>query len=322
MNRRNFLKSSALLATLAANPLSPLASFGDETAWKTTLKKALICEYPTEDILTLWKRIGFTGAESTAWQVGTEKAAQARKVAEKLGMEIHSVLRGWTNFNSPDTAQVQQDIESVELTLQSAQGYGANAILLVPCRTGGVMPKPHAFRVKFDPDTLMVSQVVDGDNTPYQEYIEAQNHATKTSLDCVRKLIPAAEKTGVIIALENVWNNLWVTPDFFAAFVKSFRSPWVKAYFDIGNHVRYAKPEEYLYALGDEIVKLHVKDFRIDRAASNEGQFTEIRSGSVDWPSVRKAIDDIGYNGYLTIEGGADPIEKKNADLDLIIAGK
>jgi len=52
------------------------------------------------------------------------------------------------------------------------------------------------------------------------------------------------------------------------------------------------------------------------------GGFVEIRSGSVNWPSVRKAIDDIGYSGFMTIEGGSDPIQKKSADLDLIIAGK
>ena len=65
----------------------------------------------------------------------------------------------------------------------------------------------------------MVSKVVDGDNTPYAAYIEAQNVATKASIEAVKKLIPVAEKTGVKIALENVWNNLWVTPALYAAFV-------------------------------------------------------------------------------------------------------
>ncbi|MBQ9454459.1 MAG: hypothetical protein IJU53_02170 [Thermoguttaceae bacterium] len=52
------------------------------------------------------------------------------------------------------------------------------------------------------------------------------------------------------------------------------------------------------------------------------GGFCEIRSGSVNWPAVRQAIEDIGYNGFMTIEGGSVPIAKKSADLDLIIAGK
>ena len=109
-----------------------------------------------------------------------------------------------------------------------------------------------------------MKQVVAGDNAKYQTYIEAHNHATDASRKAVEKLIPAAEKTGVVIALENVWNNLWVKPAIFANFVASFDSPWVQAYFDIGNHVKYAPPEEWIRALGKLIVKCHVKDFKLN----------------------------------------------------------
>ncbi|MDO4627997.1 MAG: sugar phosphate isomerase/epimerase family protein [Planctomycetia bacterium] len=323
MKRREFLKNAMILSAAAScwRPVSVQAEA--VTAWKTKLQKALICGYPTEDILSQWKRHSFDGAEATDWACGPEKAEEARKVAEKLGMRIHSVLYGWANVNNPDS--FEKDIENVTLALNTTKGYGADALLLVPCRTGGKMPKPREFKIDFDPETLMVSKVVDGDNAPYKEYIEAQNVATKATIEMMKRLIPVAEKTGVVIALENVWNNLWVTPDFYAALVKYFKNPWVKAYFDIGNHVKYAKPEEYLYALNKEIVKLHVKDFKLDMNHPDMGGFggfVEIRSGSVNWPSVRKAIDDIGYSGYMTIEGGSDPIAKKSADLDLIIAGK
>lgn len=323
MKRREFLKNAMILSAAASCwcPVSVQAE--TTTAWKTKLQKALICGYPTDDILSQWKRYSFDGAEATDWSCGPGKAAEARKVAEKLGMRIHSVLYGWANVNNPDS--FEKDIENVTLALNTTKGYGADALLLVPCRTGGKMPKPREFKIDFDPETLMVSKVVEGDNTPYKEYIEAQNVATKATIEMMKRLIPVAEKTGVVIALENVWNNLWVTPDFYAALVKYFKNPWVKAYFDIGNHVKYAKPEEYLYALNKEIVKLHVKDFKLDMNHPDMGGFggfVEIRSGSVNWPSVRKAIDDIGYSGYMTIEGGSDPIAKKSSDLDLIIAGK
>ncbi len=96
------------------------------------------------------------------------------------------------------------------------------------------------------------------------------------------KLIPVAEKTGVVIALENVWSNLWVLPKLFAHFVRSFQCPWIQSYFDIGNHVKYAKPEAWIESLGKTIVKLHVKDFKIDRAAPQGGEFVDIRDGDVD----------------------------------------
>ncbi|MDO4576230.1 MAG: TIM barrel protein [Planctomycetia bacterium] len=316
MKRRDFLKTTAL--TAVAGTLPGALAHAEETVWKTKLKKAMITKYPTEDTLTLWKRNGFTGCESTDWSCGPEKAAEARKVADRLGMEIHSVMRAWTNVNGPS---FDSDVESMECALQTAQGYGANAVLWVPCRTGGTLPKPTDFQIDFDPETLRVTRVVAGDNTPYKDYIDAQNLATQTTLAAVKKLIPMAEKTGVVIGLENVWNNLWVLPDFFAALVKSFKSPWVQGYFDIGNHVRYAAPEKYIYALGSDIIKLHVKDFAFAPDEPNCGKFCGLRQGSVNWPVVRKAIEDVGYNGYMTLECGGE-IGDLSRLLDDIIAGK
>ncbi|MDO4569000.1 MAG: TIM barrel protein [Planctomycetia bacterium] len=321
MNRRDFLHTAAAATVVGAASFTlPTQVCAETPQWKTKLLKALICGEPSEQVLTNWKALGFHGAETTAWSVGFEKAEKARIMADRVGMQIHSVMRAWTNFNNPNS--LQGDIDSVVTALESAKGYGANAILLVPCRTGGTMPQPHEFRIEFDPDTLMVSKVADGDNSRYAAYIEAQNYATKVSIEALKGLIPAAEKNGVVIGIENVWNNLWITPDFFAAFVKYFRSPWIQGYFDIGNHVKYAKPEEYIYALGKDIIKMHVKDFRLNEKQPGTGNFCEIRAGSVNWPVVRKAIEDVGYNGFMTIEGGGDPNDKKSADLDLIIAGK
>ena len=95
----------------------------------------------------------------------------------------------------------------------------------------------------------------------------------------------------MIIALENVWNNLWVKPDLSANFVASFDSPWVRAYFDIGNHVKYAPPQEWIRTLGKLIVKCHVKDFKLN-AGRPRRPFCDIREGSIDWPAVRKALDE------------------------------
>jgi sugar phosphate isomerase/epimerase len=50
--------------------------------------------------------------------------------------------------------------------------------------------------------------------------------------------------------------------------------------------------------------------------------FCNIRDGSVNWPAVREALDEIGYNGWLTIEGGDLSPAEHSKRLDLIIAGK
>ena len=317
LTRRDFLAASAAVSA------GMMAGRLDAAPFKTTLHKALIGA-PTEETLSGWKAAGFEGIESNQWDVTPAEATQARKIAEKLGMRIHSVLRGWTNFNSPEQGKVAEDVDSVETALKATQGYGGDALLLVPCRVGGMpMPEPWDFDIEFDEKTCHVSRVAKGDNAQYKEYIEAQNYATDSTRKAVEKLIPVAKKAGVVIALENVWNNLWVKPEFFAAFVASFQSPWVQAYYDIGNHCKYAMPEHWIRALGKLIVKVHVKDFAVDRSKPRGGTFVDIRDGDVDWPLVRRELDKIGYDGWMTIEGsGKLSVEERSKRLDLIVAGK
>lgn len=316
--RRQFLAaSSATAGALAVGKL-------DAAPLRTTLKKALIGA-PNEKTLTQWKAAGFDGMESRVWDIPVDQAVSARALAESLSMQIHSVLFGWAKFNSPDETVVSTDVERVKKALATTEAYGATALLLVPCRLDAkvAVPQPWDFDIEFDEKTSHVTRVVAGDNGPYADYMAEQNRATDASRKAVEALIPVAEKTGVIIALENVWNNFWVKPKLAANFIASFDSPWVKAYYDIGNHVKYAKPEEWLEALGDLIVKMHVKDFVVDKSRQNGGSFVDIRDGDVDWPAVRKCIDKIGYNGYMTIEGsGGLSIQEQSARLDAIIAGK
>jgi L-ribulose-5-phosphate 3-epimerase len=319
--RRQFLAAATVAAggfslTLASGQAPPAAA-----AFKTKLRKALIVDRPTEEGLKKLKDAGFDGVEGGVISVADAEACRAS--AEKVGMRIHSVLRGWAEFNSPDQAKVESTLKTTENALRAAQGFGADAVLLVPCRIGGMkMPKPREFKIEFEEKTGHISQVVAGDNAPYADYIKAHNHATDTSKEAVRRLIPLAEKTGVVIALENVWNNLWVQPAIFQNFVASFASPWVKAYFDIGNHVKYAPPEEWILSLGPLVAKCHVKDFKLNDDPGGNGSFVDIRDGSVKWPVVRAALEKVGYNGWMTIEGGGCSVAEHSRRLDLIIAGQ
>ena len=313
MKRRDFLAAAATVA---------IGSCCEAALKKGKMKKSLIGN-PDEKTLTAWKEAGFSGMETGAWNVSPEKAADARRRAETLGIKIQSVMRAWVNFNSSDPDAVKQDVASVETALRAAEGYGADAVLLVPCKTGDAkMPQPWEFDFEFDPNSGHLKQVVSGDNGPYKDYIAAHDHATDSSRKALEQLIPTAEKTGVTIALENVWNNLWVKPDLFTNFVSSFDSPMIKAYFDIGNHVKYAAPQQWIRSLGKLIVKCHVKDFKLN-ADGRGGNFCNIREGSVNWPSVVKELEAVGYDGWMTIEGSDGlSLEERSKRLDLIIAGK
>jgi hexulose-6-phosphate isomerase len=322
LNRRDFLLASTTLAAGFGFGFGASSHAADApAAFKTNLHKALIRSKPTEDEFKRLKDAGFEGVE--AGVVPVREAEECRAIADKLGIRIHSVLRGWAEFNSSDSGKVESTFRISEDALRAAQGFGADTVLLVPCRIGGMkMPKPQEFAIEFDEKSGHLMRVVAGDNAIYDDYLKAHNHAIDTSREAVKRLIPVAEKCGVIIALENVWNNLWVKPALFKNFVASFDSPWVKAYFDIGNHVKYAPPEEWIATLGKLIVKCHVKDFRLNENDPGTGKFVNIRDGSIHWPAVRSALDTVGYNGWLTIEGGDLSLQEDSRRLDLILAGK
>ena len=237
-------------------------------------------------------------------------------------MRVHSVLRGWMEFNSEDPAKVEHSLEETRRSIRAARAYGADDILLVPCRVGGIpMPEAWEFDIEFDEKTGHVTRVTKGDNSKYQAYIDAQNRATDTTRTAVEKLIPLAEECKIAIGLENVWNNLWVKPEFYRWLVASFNHPWVRSYFDIGNHVKYSPPQEWIRVLGKLIVKLHFKDFRLN-PDGHGGNFVHPREGSIDWPAVRKVLDDVGYDGWGTIEDGGLPLREFVKRFDLIAEGK
>ncbi|NLC59157.1 MAG: sugar phosphate isomerase/epimerase [Armatimonadetes bacterium] len=318
MNRRQFLATSAMAAAGAAGILGGRLEAAPK--FRTTLKRALIVGEPTRENLQAIKDAGFDGVE--AGIVTPEKAAEARKIAEEMGLRIHSVIRGWAQFNSDNQQEVESGLQVTIDALKAAQAYGADAVLLVPGRMDvNPMPEPWEFRVKFDRKTGHITQVVEGDNARYQAYIDAHNRAYDAFQVAVRRLIPVARETRVVIALENVWNNLFVDPAHFAFFVNSFKNRWVKAYLDLGNHVKYAPTEQWVAALGKSIAKCHVKDFKLNPDGRG-GNFCEIRDGSVDWPVVRKALDRVGYSDWMTIEGGSLPFDEQRRRLDLIIAGQ
>lgn len=308
ITRRSFLAGSAAgIGLVAARPLMA-------APFKTTLRKAVIRKPPTEDELKKIKDAGFQGIE--AYTMPVEEAAKARELAEKLGLRIHSVMGG----GSP-------------AGLRAAQAYGADAVLHVPGGVGGVaMPEPWEFDIAFDEKTGHLTRVVAGDNAKFAPYIEAHNRSMDGARESVKRLIPVAEETKVVVALENVWNNFNVRPELLRWLAASFQSPWVKVYFDIGNHIKYAAamrdgklqvlypPEAWIRAFGPLLAKVHVKDYRLNNDLRG-GAWARIGDGTTNWLAVRQALDDVGYSGWLTDETGL-ALPELSRRLDHIIAGQ
>ncbi len=292
LNRRDFLQSGAagvLLSARGVEGVQPKASTVAGPLKKAVLVSMLPKEMSYPDRFKLAVDTGFEAME--AQTVTDPKEAEAIKVAaEKAGLRIHSVMNmdHWKfPLSSDDPAVVERSLKGMETSLRNAKLWGAETVLLVPAV---VNPK-----------------------TSYRDaYTRSQVQ--------IRKLIPLAKELGVVIAVEEVWNKFLLSPVEFAAYVDEFKSPWVKAYFDVGNVVLYGYPQDWIRTLGKRIVKFHLKDFD-----SKTKEFVPLREGSIDWPEVRRAITEIGFSGYLTVElkdGDAAYLREVSARVDKILAGE
>ncbi len=123
----------------------------------------------------------------------------------------------------------------------------------------------------------------------------------------IRKAIEHAENKRIHILIENVWATFLIEPLTMARYIDELDSPYVKAYFDIGNVVRWGWPQHWIEILGKRIVKVHIKEYNLD-IGMNEGMRKgfafPLGEGSIDWPRVREELEKIGYRGWATAEVG------------------
>ncbi len=219
-----------------------------------------------EDRLRLARDAGFEGVEVGTYDDLGEcerLAAQARGI----GIEIHSVMAsGHWGFplSSLDEETRQKGLANIRQSVDTARVSGADTVLVVP----GVV----------------------NEATPYEA-------AWDTSLKSMRELAPYAEKNGIVLAVENVWNKFLLTPREMLQFMAACESPAVAAYFDVGNILIYGYPDQWIRSLGTQLRKVHLKDFEIATRS-----WKTLLQGNVPWDRVRQALLDVKYTGYCSVE--------------------
>jgi len=289
MERRSFLKYAAT-ATVASGLLgrSIAARAGQKG---TKMHKALQFEMLPKNLsdadkFKLAKECGFEGIEGSPME-NLDAAQQLGRLAREAGVPIHSIVYGgWgAPFSDPDPKVIEKGLAGMETALRSAKALGADTVLLVPA--------------------------IVNENVGYGD-------AYKRSQEHIRKLLPLAEQLGIVIAVENVWNKFLLSPLEFARYVDEFDSPWLKAYFDVGNVILFGYSQDWIRTLGKRIVKIHLKDFK------RKGyEWTNLLEGDVNWKQVRLALEEVGYDGFLTPElsgGDKDYLTDLSGRIDRILA--
>jgi hexulose-6-phosphate isomerase len=220
------------------------------------------------------------------------KAEDMLAASKKTGVRIHSVMNQehWSSpLSSPDPKVVEKSMEGMRISLANAKLWGADTVLLVPA-------------------------VVNADVTYAQAWERSQRQ--------IRKLIPIAQEAKVIIGVEEVWNKFLLSPLEFARYIDSFESPWVRAYFDVGNVAISGYPQDWIRVLGKRIVKLHIKDFKFERSLAS---WVSLKEGQIDWHAVHAALAEINYKGSATLElagGDAEYLKDMNHRFEQILNGE
>ncbi|MEJ6578290.1 MAG: sugar phosphate isomerase/epimerase family protein [Akkermansiaceae bacterium] len=275
MNRRSFLVTTAgATGALLANHHEEAKAIS-HGAFYLAVKDGMIGQGNSlTEKYQLLKDLGYDGVEGHA-PMGSNPA-ETLAASKATGLPVHGVVNSihWnTKLSAPDEEERAKALQGLLTCIEQSYAIGGSSVLLVP----GVVGKGATAREAWD-----------------------------RSLVGIQKALPLASKLGIHILIENVWNGMFYDPagpntqsaDLLKNYLDEINSPWVGSYFDIGNHQRFGKPAEWIKTLGRRIVKLDVKDWGI------KAGFCKIGEGDVDWPEVRAALKDIGYQGWATAEVG------------------
>jgi len=283
-SRRDFLKSSVTAAcaaglgggglarSLAARPVSTFVP-NPQSSTPLAVKKGvwfgmLPANLSYADRYKMARDVGFEVVQAPT-EPDERKAEEVKKAADAANIRIDSVMNmdHWKfPLSSNDAAVVEKSLAGMRTSLHNAKLWGSDVVLLVPA-------------------------VVN----PQTSYHDAWTRSQKQ----IRTLLPLAEELKVVIGIEEVWNKFLLSPLEMAKYIEEFQSPWIRAWFDVGNVLLYGYPQDWIHTLGKSIVKVHVKDFK----RKEDGYaWVNLGDGDVDWAAVRQAFADIGYSGSVITE--------------------
>lgn len=188
------------------------------------------------------------------------------------------------DFVDPDAEVRKKNIEHTIHCIELAHAMGIPCIRLNSGRWGTIK----SF------DDLMANR---GLEPPLEGYTE--DDAFMWCIDSIEKCLPAAEKNGVILALENHW-GLTRTPEGLLRIANDIESPWLGVLMDTGNFLEDPYPK--LERIAPKTVFVQAKTY------FGGGEWYTL---DLDYRRIAGILKNVNYKGYVAIEfeGKADPDE-------------
>jgi sugar phosphate isomerase/epimerase len=234
-------------------------------------------KYPIEKVIEEAAALGFDGVEILHRQMASEDPAYVnglKRAAFRHGLAI-PMLSIHQDFVTPDPAERQKDIDHTKRCLELAARLGAGAIRLNSGRWNTIKSFDDLMKVK-------------GEEPPIAGHTEEE--AFKWVIDSIHACLPAAERAGVLLALENHW-GLTTRPENLLRIYKAVNSPWLVINMDTGNFA--TDP----YA-GIEMLAPHAS---IVQAKTYYGG-GEWYTLDLDYPRIARILRDANFQGWVSLE--------------------
>ena len=246
------------------------------------------------DLAAEW---GFDGVEILHRQMTSEEPGYLQRLKRRAFTNGLSLCGFSTHqgFLSPDQEQRQKNVDH---TIRGIELACAMGIPTMRVNTG-------TWGTRKDFDDLMAHRGIEEPKPGYTD-----EDGFKWVIDSYEKILPTAEKCGVLLGLENHW-GLGRTPEGVLRVVEALKSPWFQVTADTGNFLE--DPYDRLALLAPKTILLQAKTY------FGDGLWYTL---DLDYPQIAKIFRDANYRGWVSLEfeGKDDPLTAIPKSLALLRA--
>lgn len=241
------------------------------------------------------------------WSIGHHSEVEAMATAQKIGLDGVQISLGKVENNMHlRQKEVQQAYKA------AAKKYGVKVSSLAIGELNQVPYKSAPETIGWVSDSIDVAQAMgvplvllaffgNGD-------LKNDPKGTQEVVRRLKEVAPKAEKQGIILGIES-----WLSADEHLEIIEAVGSPNVRVYYDVANsHKMGYDIYEEIQRLGSEyICEVHAKE---------NGYL--LGKGSIDFERVKAILDDVGYQGWVIIEGaipeGMEMLEAYQANCQFV----
>jgi sugar phosphate isomerase/epimerase len=234
-------------------------------------------KYPIEKVIEDAALLGFDGVEILHRQMASESPEYVnglKRAAFRHGLAL-PMLSIHQDFVSPDAAERQKDIEHTKHCIELAARLGTPAIRLNSGRWNTIKSFDDLMKVK-------------GEEPPIAGHTEEDAFGWVTQ--SIEACLPAAEKAGVLLALENHW-GLTTKPENLLRIYKAVNSPWLVINMDTGNFA--SDPYAGIEMLAPHAAIVQAKTYY------GGGEWYTLE---LDYPRIASILRKANFQGWVSLE--------------------